>query len=69
MVELQEIIDGDDLPMNQLLQVHDELVFEAKDDYVDEAKALIRDKMEGVMDLDVPLTVDIGTGPNWLEAK
>jgi DNA polymerase-1 len=69
MVELQDIIEADDLPMNQLLQVHDELVFEAKADVVDEAKALIRDKMEGVLDLDVPLTVDIGTGPNWLEAK
>ncbi len=69
MVELQEIIDSDDLPMNQLLQVHDELVFEAQEGFVDDAKDLIRDKMEGVLDLDVPLTVDIGTGPNWLEAK
>ena len=69
MVDIQEAFDADTPPLKMLLQVHDELVFEAADDYVDEAVELIGEKMEGVVELDVPLTVDIGTGPNWLEAK
>jgi DNA polymerase-1 len=69
MIELQNEIDQQDRPVRQLLQVHDELVFEVRDDVVDDAVAFIRDHMEGVIELSVPLTVDIGTGPNWLDAK
>jgi DNA polymerase-1 len=69
MVDIQQHLDAHDLGLNMLLQVHDELVFEADDGQLDEAVELVRDKMEGVVELDVPLTVDIGTGPNWLEAK
>lgn len=69
MIELQEKIDADDLPIRMLLQVHDELVFEVREDAVDKSVELIRNDMEGVIELDVPLTVDIGTGPNWLDAK
>jgi DNA polymerase-1 len=52
-----------------LLQVHDELVFEAPPDEVDALAGLVREQMENVTPLRVPLVVDIGTGPNWLEAK
>jgi DNA polymerase-1 len=52
-----------------LLQVHDELVFEAPPAEVDVLAGLVRDQMENVVQLEVPLVVDIGTGPNWLEAK
>lgn len=69
MVDLQERIEQEELPMAMLLQVHDELVFEADDGFLDEAVAVVREEMEGVVELDVPLTVDVGTGPNWLEAK
>ena len=69
MVDLQEEIDAEARDLRMLLQVHDELVFEARDESVESAVEVIRDKMESVVDLDVPLTVDLGTGPNWLEAK
>jgi DNA polymerase-1 len=51
-----------------LLQVHDELVFDAHLDEAVELKALVRERMEGAMALDVPLVVDMGMGKNWLEA-
>jgi DNA polymerase-1 len=50
------------------LQVHDELVFDCPASEVDELKSLIHEKMENVVKLSVPLTVDIGVGKNWLEA-
>jgi DNA polymerase-1 len=52
-----------------LLQVHDELVFEAPEDEVDAASALVLDHMQHAVELKVPLVVDVGTGKNWLEAK
>jgi len=51
-----------------LLQVHDELVFDAHLSEVEELKGLVRDRMQGAMDLAVPLVVDMGVGKNWLEA-
>ncbi|MFB2537952.1 MULTISPECIES: DNA polymerase I [unclassified Acinetobacter] len=51
-----------------LLQVHDELVFEVDEDYADEAKVLIQETMQNVIQLDVPLVVEVGRGQNWDEA-
>jgi DNA polymerase-1 len=52
-----------------LLQVHDELIFEAPPNEVDEVRALVKSEMEGVRKLDVPLLVDVGVGDNWRDAK
>jgi DNA polymerase-1 len=52
-----------------LLQVHDELVLEAPEALAEKAAALARRTMEGAALLAVPLTVDVGTGLNWAEAK
>ena len=51
-----------------LLQVHDELVFDAHNDEADELKAMVKTQMEGAMHLEVPLLVDISLGKNWLDA-
>jgi DNA polymerase-1 len=51
-----------------LMQVHDELVFEVRDDFLDEATDIVRAEMEGVGDLSVPLVVDCSSGSNWAEA-
>ncbi len=48
-----------------ILSVHDELVFDVPDAEVEEAKAKIRHAMQNVYELVVPLTVDVGSGPNW----
>ncbi len=52
-----------------LMQVHDELVFEIRDDSLDAAQSLIRETMETVFPGRVRLTVDIGIGKNWKDAK
>jgi DNA polymerase-1 len=51
-----------------ILQVHDELVFDAHRDEVEQLKAIVKDKMLNAITLDVPLVVDMNTGENWLEA-
>jgi DNA polymerase-1 len=52
-----------------ILTVHDELLFEAPRAAADETAALVREKMEAAVTLKVPLTVDVGIGENWKEAK
>ena len=52
-----------------ILTVHDELLFEAPEEAAHETMALVRTKMEGAVTLKVPLTVDVGVGKNWKDAK
>ncbi len=52
-----------------LLTVHDELVLEAPSADMDALTSVVREEMEGVADLSVPLVVDMDTGPDWYEAK
>jgi DNA polymerase-1 len=52
-----------------ILTVHDELLFEVHAAKAEETAALVREKMQGAASLRVPLTVDIGIGENWKEAK
>ncbi|MAZ20961.1 DNA polymerase I [Roseovarius sp.] len=70
MIRMPEAIA--DLPCKMLLQVHDELLFEVDEDAVDAVITAAREVMEGAADpavhLDVPLTVDAGSGMNWAEA-
>ncbi len=51
-----------------LMQVHDELVFEVREDAVDAVVAGVRERMAGAAELAVPLVVDVGVGANWDEA-
>lgn len=50
-----------------VLQIHDELIFELPDSQIDEVKEIVRKTMEGVVQLKVPLVVDIIVGKNWKE--
>jgi DNA polymerase-1 len=52
-----------------ILTVHDELLFEAREDEADEVSELVQTTMERAFPLSVPLTVDVGVGKNWKEAK
>jgi DNA polymerase-1 len=69
MVRIHHAIRERGLAGRMLLQVHDELVFEAPPGEVEVLAELVREQMENVVPLEVPLVVDIGVGPNWLEAK
>ena len=56
------------LRSRMILQVHDELVFDAHHSEVEEMKELVRENMIRAVDLVVPMEVEVGTGKNWLEA-
>jgi DNA polymerase-1 len=51
-----------------LLQVHDELIFEAPDDEVEAVKTLVKSAMESVTSFEVPFISEVGVGDNWRDA-
>lgn len=51
-----------------LVQVHDELLFEVREDNLEDASGTIRSLMEGALRLKVPLIVQVGHGKNWVDA-
>ena len=69
MIHIQADIAQEGLRTRMLLQVHDELLFELPPDELDVAEAMIRSRMEGAVELDVPIAVDIGSGRSWYETK
>jgi DNA polymerase-1 len=52
-----------------VLQIHDELLFEAPAAEAERAAEIVREQMAGAVELDPPLAVESGIGDNWLEAK
>jgi DNA polymerase-1 len=68
MIAIDDWLQQEKPLATMLMQVHDELVFEVHHSVMDEVSAKIRNLMEGCMQLDVPLQVDIGTGSNWDQA-
>ena len=68
MVTIDRQLNQEQLQSRMLLQVHDELVFEVPDNELDQMKTLVQESMESVMELSVPLRVDVGVGSNWAEA-
>jgi len=68
MVDVDRALSASSLSATMILQVHDELVFETSEAERPELEALVRDHMEGVAELSVPLTVDVGIGGTWREA-
>ena len=69
MIKLQEKIDEMNLNTKMLVQVHDELVFDVPNNEVEIIVPIIRDVMENIYKLNVPLKVDIEYGKTWYEAK
>ncbi|WP_219596329.1 DNA polymerase I [Aeromonas caviae] len=69
MINVDGWIRGiEDESIRMLMQVHDELVFEIREEKLEEYIALIKEKMSGAAELDVPLVVEAGTGDNWEQA-
>ena len=68
MIHIQQRLFREKLRSKMILQVHDELVFEVRDDEIELMKKLVKDEMEGVVKLAVPVRVDMGVGKNWDEA-
>jgi len=68
MINIHRKILEQGLSSRLILQIHDELLFEAKEDEADRLEALVRDEMERVVTLSVPLKVSIGKGYSWAAA-
>jgi DNA polymerase-1 len=68
MIHVADAVKRSKLPARMILQVHDELILEAREDCAQDAAALLKKEMEEVYPLSVPLVVDTAIGKNWEEA-
>jgi len=68
MVSIHERLKNEGFASKMILQVHDELIFEALPGELEKLTAMVVKEMSGAAKLDIPLKVDCGTGKNWLEA-
>jgi len=69
MIRIARLLEEKKMKSRMLLQVHDELVFEAPPHESGDLRDLVKKEMESVYPLNVPLRVDVGTGLNWRDAK
>jgi DNA polymerase-1 len=67
MIRIDRKLTG--MQTKMLLQVHDELIFEAPPEEIATVRAMVKQEMENVRQLEVPLVVDVGVGDNWRDAK
>lgn len=67
MIQLEEKLKIQQLEGQMLLQVHDELVFEVPESHLENFSRLVKETMENVVKLDVPLVVDLSSGDNWAD--
>ena len=68
MIKTDRRIKQAGLKSRMILQIHDELVFETTPDEVERLESIVREEMENVIELSIPLTVECNHGHNWLEA-
>ena len=69
MIEIHNLLNTKDLKSQMTIQIHDELVFDVPTPELKEMLGLIKDRMENVLALDVPIAVEIKKGKNWLEME
>jgi DNA polymerase-1 len=69
MIKVEELIKGQENEIRILLQIHDELIFEVKKDKIDFYLPKIKEVMQNVLKLRIPIIVDASQGDNWLELK
>lgn len=68
MIEVDKSMTEAGMKSRMVLQIHDELVFDAVPEEIGELRRIVIDRMENVVKLSVPLTVECNYGKNWLEA-
>ena len=68
MINVDRRIREEGLQSRMVLQIHDELVFDAVAEEKDKLMSLVCEEMENVIKLNIPLTVECNYGNNWLEA-
>jgi DNA polymerase-1 len=68
MIRIHEHMKSVKMKSKLVLQIHDELLFEASKDELDDLQAMVVEEMEGALKLTVPIIVDSGVGESWFEA-
>ena len=69
MIEMETHLKKEGLQAEMLLQVHDELIFEVPSDEITQLNDLVKDVMENIVDLDVPLEIESHYGDNWYDTE
>jgi DNA polymerase-1 len=69
MLRVDEALKREGLKARMIMQVHDELLIEAPEAETERAAEIVKQEMEHAVELDVPLTVDLGIADNWMDAK
>jgi DNA polymerase-1 len=69
MLKVDAALKRENLKTQMIMQVHDELLFESPEAETEKAMEIIKKAMESAVELDVPLTVEIGAGDNWMNTK
>lgn len=69
MIRMQRLLNESELYAKILIQVHDEILIEAREEDQEQVKDMLKDAMENVVELEIPLEVEIGVGKNWYESK
>ena len=69
MVNVYNTLNNRNLKSKMILQVHDELILNVKENELEEVKKIVKEEMEAVLNLSVPLEVDMNLGKTWYEAK
>ncbi len=68
MISIHRAMEEKNMKSKMIMQVHDELVFDARLDELETLKHIVEDKMKTAIELPVPIVVEMNTGNNWLEA-
>jgi DNA polymerase-1 len=68
MLKIARRLEGESMRTRMLVQIHDELLFEAPEAELDRAKAIVKEIMEGAWPLKVPLIAEVGVGKTWADA-
>jgi DNA polymerase-1 len=68
MINIQKWMEKENLKSKMIMQVHDELIFDAHKDEIDKLKDKVVDLMKNAMELDVPMEIGVGIADNWSEA-
>ena len=69
MIRVDKALREANIDARIVMQVHDELIVEVKDEQAEECKRIVKTEMEKAMELSIPLTVDVTSGKNWLEQE
>jgi DNA polymerase-1 len=69
MIRIDRKLREQELETRMTLQVHDELLFDVPEEEIDAVRSLVKQEMENVIELNVPIVADVGVGQNWRDLK